>query len=410
MKRRERNHLWIFGALGFLAAAAAAAALLFLEYEAYRSQLMTAARPLAAQEGADLSELLKKQPNREQVQKAEQWLEEHGYRSIGATVYGREFQKRAFFTVGILLSLYGGFLAALYLAGRREEERWERILRQIGDILDRFRQGRYEREEWERLEEETGFGISGQLESLAGCLQILTERAQKEREETKSLVTDISHQLKTPVAALGTCLEVLDKEELTQGEREEFLLRCRQQFEGLTRLVESLVQISRLETGMIQIHEEPSMIFETLLEAVNRVYLKAEEKQVHMELEAEERLRTLYMLYDRKWMCEAFINILENAVKYSPRDGRITIRMMERSRLLRIEVEDEGIGIPREERHRIFQRFYRGHQKQVRSQPGTGVGLYLTREIILRHRGTITAAAPAHGKGSLFIVQLPYGS
>ena len=106
MKRRERNHLWIFGALGFLAAAAAAAALLFLEYEAYRSQLMTAARPLAAQEGADLSELLKKQPNR-------------------------------------------------------------------------FRQGRYEREEWERLEEETGFGISGQLESLAGCLQILTERAQK---------------------------------------------------------------------------------------------------------------------------------------------------------------------------------------------------------------------------------------
>lgn len=409
MRKREKKRFWLFGALGLLFFVAAAAALLYLEYEAYQSQLVTAARVLEAGQGEVASELLKDEPDKEQAQRAGQLLKEYGYRSTGSTVYGRAFQKRCLLTVGVLLTLYSVFLFGLYLMERRKEENSQRVLGQIGEILARFRQGRYEREDWELLEEETDSDISGQLESLAGRLRILTERAERERKETKSLVTDISHQLKTPVAALGTCLEVLEKEDLTSKERKEFLLRCRQQFEGLTRLVESLLQISRMETGMIQIREEPSMIFETLLEAVNRVYLKAEEKQVRMELEAEERLQTLRIFYDKKWVCEAFINILENAVKYSPPDSLITIRMMERSRFLRIEVEDQGIGIPKEERHKIFQRFYRGSQKQARSQPGTGVGLYLAREIIRRHHGTITASSPPGGRGSLFVVQLPYG-
>lgn len=392
---------------------AAGLVLLLLAYTDYRGQLTTAAGVLTAgQERADAARLLKQETDQEDVRKAKEVLEQYGYTELGATVYGRRFRKRAVLLAGLLLLLYGLYLVSLYRAGRAEKERRQREIDRISQVLMEFRQGRFREEVWEHLGEETGQDIYMQLESLAGYLRVLTEQSQREKEETKALVTDISHQLKTPVAALQACFEVLQKEGLTPEERREFSIRCEQQLTGLTRLVEALVQISRMETGMIQVHKEPAVVFETLLEAVNRVYLKAQEKQIEIGMETDERLQSLRLFHDKKWLCEAFINLLENGMKYSPPGSGITIRMMERSRLLRIEIEDEGIGIPKEEQHRIFKRFYRGSQKEVKGQPGSGVGLYLTREIIQRHGGTITVSSPPgqKRKGSLFIIQLPDGS
>lgn len=391
---------------------AAGLVLLLFAYTDYRGQLTAAAGVLTAgQEKADAARLLKQETDQEDERKAQEVLEQYGYTGLGATVYGRRFQKKAALLAGLLLLLYGLYLFSLYRAGRSEKERRQREIGRISQVLTEFRQGRYQEEIWEHLGEETGQDLYMQLESLAGYLRVLTEQSQREKEETKALVTDISHQLKTPVAALQACFEVLQKEELTQEERREFSIRCEQQLNGLTRLVEALVQISRMETGMIEIQKEPAVIFETLLEAVNRVYLKAREKQIEIGMETAQRLQSLRFIHDKKWLCEAFINLLENGIKYSPPGSCITIRMMERSSLLRIEIEDEGIGIPREEQHRIFKRFYRGSQKEVKGQPGSGVGLYLTREIIRRHGGTIMVSSPPgqKQKGSLFIIQLPDG-
>lgn len=245
--------------------------------------------------------------------------------------------------------------------------------------------------------------------ALADGIELFRQQAENEREGTKALVTDISHQLKTPVAALRTSFEILQSDGLSGAEYQEFLGRCRIQVVRLEELVSALVNISRMETGMIELRKEERKLFDTIVLAVNRIYPKAEEKGIEIELEADEDLRQAMVLHDSKWLCEAFLNVLENAVKYSAARTKIMIRMIKMTVYLRVEVEDEGIGIPRKEWNRIFQRFYRGGAEEVQRETGSGVGLYLAREIVSRHEGTLSVAAARHGKrGSCFVFQLPY--
>lgn len=245
--------------------------------------------------------------------------------------------------------------------------------------------------------------------ALADGIELFRQQAENEREGTKALVTDISHQLKTPVAALRTSFEILQSDGLSGVEYQEFLGRCRIQVVRLEELVSALVNISRMETGMIELRKEERKLFDTIVLAVNRIYPKAEEKGIEIELEADEDLRQAMVLHDSKWLCEAFLNVLENAVKYSAARTKIMIRMIKMTVYLRVEVEDEGIGIPRKEWNRIFQRFYRGRAEEVQRETGSGVGLYLAREIVSRHEGTLSVAAARHGKrGSCFVFQLPY--
>lgn len=244
--------------------------------------------------------------------------------------------------------------------------------------------------------------------ALADSIALFCRQAGIEREETKALVTDISHQLKTPIAALRTSFEILQSGGLSEAEYQEFLERCSIQVLRLEELIAALVNISRMETGMIAIKKVERNLFDTILLAVNRIYPKSEEKGISIELEAEEELRQVKVLHDPKWLCEAFLNVLENAVKYSAGQTKITIRMIRMNVYLRIEIEDEGIGIPRKEWNRIFQRFYRGGAHEVQEASGSGVGLYLAREIVTRHEGTLVVSASRHQKqGSCFVFQIP---
>ena len=218
--------------------------------------------------------------------------------------------------------------------------------------------------------------------ALADSIELFCQQAKTEREGTKALVTDISHQLKTPVAALGTSFEILQSDGLSEEEYQEFLGRCRIQVVRLKELVSALVNISRMETGMIELKREERRLFDTIVLAVNRIYPKAEEKGIEIALEADEELRQVRVLHDSKWLCEAFLNVLENAVKYSAMQTKIMIRMAKMTVYLRVEVEDEGIGIPRKEWNQIFQRFYRGGAEEVQRETGSGVGLYLAAEIV----------------------------
>lgn len=244
--------------------------------------------------------------------------------------------------------------------------------------------------------------------ALADSIALFCRQAGSEREETKALVTDISHQLKTPIAALRTSFEILQSGDLREAEYQEFLERCHIQILRLEELVAALVNISRMEAGMIAIKKVERNLFDTILLAVNRIYPKSEEKGISIELEAEEELRQVKVLHDPKWLCEAFLNVLENAVKYSAGQTKMTIRMIRMNVYLRVEIEDEGIGIPRKDWNRIFQRFYRGGAREVQEASGSGVGLYLAREIVTRHEGTLVVSAPRHQKrGSCFVFQIP---
>lgn len=149
-------------------------------------------------------------------------------------------------------------------------------------------------------------------------------------------------------------------------------------------------------------------LMDTVISAVNRTYPKADEKEIEFVFDYEKELETCTIMQDKRWLGEAVINVLDNAVKYSPCGSKIFIRLQKRNDLVRMEIEDQGIGIPQNEYHKIFQRFYRGSSKEVMEKSGTGIGLFLSREIIEKHAGTITVTSGKKKKGSTFVIQLPY--
>lgn len=135
---------------------------------------------------------------------------------------------------------------------------------------------------------------------------------------------------------------------------------------------------------------------------------KENTKEIEFVFDYEKELETCTIMQDKRWLGEAVINVLDNAVKYSPCGSKIFIRLQKRNDLVRMEIEDQGIGIPQNEYHKIFQRFYRGSSKEVMEKSGTGIGLFLSREIIEKHAGTITVTSGKKKKGSTFVIQLPY--
>ncbi len=314
----------------------------------------------------------------------------------------------------ILLSflVFGVYLCSIYWVHRKWRIKHKRQLKGLSQVLNQFSKHIYETDFVERLDDrETEIEhIAVQLSELSEQLRFHEKYLRQEKEQTRSFVTDISHQLKTPIAGIKTCVEILNQEDLNEQEQREFLAQCNRQICGLENLVGALVNISRMETGMIEIVPKPADLLETLVAAVNRVYLKAEAKQITVEFEESKDLDSVVICHDVKWVCEAFINILENAVKYSPKDSKLYIRMIRRTTFVRIEFEDFGIGIPKKDYHKIFQRFFRGEAKEVQKTEGTGVGLYLTREILKRHGGSVTVTSKSGNacKGSIFVVQLPY--
>lgn len=406
----KKNWLLILSGILLLAVIIGVAVYLIrMEEQNYREKMDILVR--MTESGGDMdtaSGLLKGQEVREIEGSV---IGDYGYSLDGDNYYLKIRQRNVRGIIGVSLVVYLLFLVILFLVKREGERRREETFAELEEIVSRFRKG--EQVELEVYSEEEISGILMEMEALGNAIAIWREESRDEKEGVKSLVTDVSHQLKTPVAALKACVEILQQEDLQKEEREEFLRRCSQQLRGLENLLSALIQISRMESGMIEIKKENLSIFQTLVDAVSRVYVKADEKEIEMELEAEEELQSLKLPHDKKWLCEAFINLLENAIKYSPKGKRITIRMAKRITFLRIEIEDEGIGIARGEYHQIFKRFYRGRSKEVQEEEGSGVGLYLTREIISRHGGTITVhsrerMAEKTGGGSVFVIQVPY--
>ena len=233
--------------------------------------------------------------------------------------------------------------------------------------------------------------------------QKMEAELRREEQETKSLITDISHQLKTPVASLKMSYEIEDSTELSAEETEEFRRKEREDVERLEHLLQAFTQMSKLETGMIRLKPEKAGVKATLARAVAGAYAKAVDKNISIETE---EFTDVAVVHDPGWTAEAVGNVLDNGVKYAPAGTCITIRVSELISYVMIEVEDEGPGIPAEEQPRIFQRFYRGKAEAVRKAEGSGVGLYLTRRILEEQGGTVCVKNGRTG-GSKFVITLP---
>lgn len=226
------------------------------------------------------------------------------------------------------------------------------------------------------------------------------EQSAKERQNIKELVSDISHQTKTPLANIVLYSELL-KEQLKDSGENQLVGQIYAETRKLEFLIQSLIKMSRLETNMFEVQPQKQAVALLVSNAVNEVKVKAKGKRIRIEYLQDGGAKAEY---DRKWTAEALNNILDNAVKYSPEGSTITVQVKEFEMYVCILVTDEGIGIAEEERAQIFRRFYRS--SRVQQEEGVGIGLYLAREILRREGGYIKVQSQLE-KGSCFGVYLP---
>ena len=243
--------------------------------------------------------------------------------------------------------------------------------------------------------------IHHRLVRLYNILQESNRKVEAERQELQSLVSDISHQVRTPVSNMKMIVDTLLTKPLEEQERNEFLKSVRGQINKLDFLIQALVKTSRLETGVIQLEKEEHFLYDTLAQAMSGILYSAEQKKIHVSVECPE---DLCVSHDSKWTEEAIFNLLDNAVKYTPEGGDIHVAVQDWEMYLEIAVTDTGRGIPESVQATIFKRFYR--EEAVHDVDGIGIGLYLAREIITMQGGYITVESKV-GKGSTFSIFLP---
>lgn len=231
--------------------------------------------------------------------------------------------------------------------------------------------------------------------------ELMLQRSQREEGNLKSNITDITHQLKTPVASLKLSLDIALSEQYAEQERKKFAEQAEVQINKLDLMLDGLAKISQLETDLIQLRQQKLSLQLLINQSVNSVIMKAVEKEMELEVElAEDRM----VYVDEKWTLEALGNVLENAVKYAPEKTTVKVQVSSLVTYVLVEIKDEGPGITKEEQNKIYQRFYRGSHSD--SVEGSGVGLYLTRKIIEEQGGTIMVKRN-HPKGANFQLTLP---
>ena len=243
--------------------------------------------------------------------------------------------------------------------------------------------------------------INHRLIRLYEIMQKNRHKVDMERQELQMLISDISHQVKTPVSNLQMVTDTLLTKPVSEEERMDFLQGIRSQTDKLDFLFQALVKTSRLETGAIRLEKKDSSLFHTLAQAMSSIVYAAEKKEIAVSVDCPENL---IISHDSKWTSEALFNLLDNAVKYTPSGGKISVSVVQWEMYVEVKVTDTGKGISESNQAAIFRRFYR--EEEVHEQQGVGIGLYLAREIVTRQGGYIKVVSELR-QGSEFSIMLP---
>ena len=295
---------------------------------------------------------------------------------------------------GVLI-LFALLLLLDFLHNRYNDDLLEQITLLIESLVEQ-----QERQIFSEAEDTLTARLQHQLLKLRNILTAQNQMLAQEKEQIKTLISDISHQIKTPIAAANTFAELLSDGELSAEERTEYITTLQMSLGKLTFLTNSLIKMSRLESGIISLKLEKNSLKEIVLQAVKTVYAKAKEKDILITFECDQAFEAVL---DFNWTAEAISNVIDNAVKYTPQGGFVRLQITEYPSFLRLDISDSGVGIPEDEQAKIFGRFYRG--KQSVGTDGVGIGLYLTREIINKQNGYMKVSSDENG--STFSMFLP---
>ncbi len=245
--------------------------------------------------------------------------------------------------------------------------------------------------------------LQAKLVQLGEMMEQKARENLRQREQLETIISDISHQVKTPIANIRMYHSLLERKALEEEKREEFQEAVERQVDKLEFFMKSMIRMSRLETGIVQVQPEKSAVSALVAQAVCDVALKAEQKKIEIVIEESEEL-TAY--FDKRWTAEAVFNILDNSVKYTQDGGRIVLSTGKTDFYVRIGIKDNGRGIAEARIPLIFKRFYR--EPESANVEGVGLGLYLVREIVMKQKGFIEVHSN-EGTGTTVYVNLPVG-
>lgn len=250
---------------------------------------------------------------------------------------------------------------------------------------------------------------SGFISGLVAVLHDTTEQDKEERER-RLFVSNVSHELRTPLTSVKSYLEALDDGALSEPVAPDFVKVSLNETNRMMRMVTDLLSLSRIdnETSQLDIELTNFTAFITfILNRFDKIKSQSQEDTKKYELIREYPITPIWVEIDTDKMTQVIDNILNNAIKYSPDGGKIKVGMKTTDAQLIISISDEGLGIPKKDLPRIFDRFYRVDKARSRAQGGTGLGLAIAKEIIKQHKGFIWAKSE-YGKGSTFTIVLPY--
>ncbi|MDO4174933.1 MAG: HAMP domain-containing sensor histidine kinase [Eubacteriales bacterium] len=280
-------------------------------------------------------------------------------------------------------------LCAIYaLHGRFTEKR---MLHKLDAMLDEAISGSFSEQDFD---ESLLSSVETKLAQYLAASAVSEKNLCAEKDKIKTLIADISHQTKTPIANILLYTQLLE-EQLLPPESMDCVTALDAQANKLQALIEALVKLSRLETGIIALHPKKAPVGPVVEHAVAALQPKASAKRIALDLETVETAAVL----DPKWTEEAVANLVDNAIKYTPEGGRVSVSVIPYELFCRVDVTDTGIGIAEKEQAKIFGRFYRA--EEVQEKEGVGIGLYLVRQIASGQGGYVKVKS-SPGKGTTF--------
>ena len=248
---------------------------------------------------------------------------------------------------------------------------------------------------------------SGFISGLVAVLHDTTEQEKEERER-RLFVSNVSHELRTPLTSVKSYLEALDEGALTEPVAPDFIKVSLAETNRMMRMVTDLLHLSRIDNATSHLDVELINFTAFITFILNRFdKMKSQDEEKKYELVRDYPINSVWIEIDTDKMTQVIDNILNNAIKYSPDGGKITVNMKTTDDQMILSISDQGLGIPKEDLPKIFDRFYRVDKARSRAQGGTGLGLAIAKEIIKQHKGFIWAKSE-YGKGSTFTIVLPY--
>lgn len=292
------------------------------------------------------------------------------------------------FSFAILLMAYG-FLRSHYRTIDRYHDDIHKIIN--GEISTRL----------EDMQEGSLSKLAASINMMAASLYTHIEKEKQNRVFLKDLLTNISHQLKTPLSALMMYNEIMRDEDPDNEVIAKFLNKSENEFERMQTLIANLLKLAKLDAGMIELHKKKHILNDIIEQVAESFEIRLVKERKTFELQSDNKVS---YFCDKAWMFEALSNLFKNAVEHTGAGDHIRVRIEETPLLIKIAVEDNGQGIHPDDIHHIFKRFYRSRFSQ--NKQGTGIGLALTKAIIEMHDGFISVESTIR-KGTVFTVHLP---